>query len=268
MPVDLTPILIHLPAWILVLFRIAGIFFFAPLLSSDLIPRQVKVFLVVGLSFCIYPMLIDPTQPAATLVRPFIGAELSLWYLVPMIAVEILIGLVIGFAANLPLIGMQIGGQIIDQQMGLALAQVYSPEVGDQASLIGRIFFLLALTIFIIFGGERYLLMLLVNTFNHIPLGGFTGFTAVVDLLIGLMAIIFELAIQIAIPLICLMLLVTCAMGFIARTMPQFNILSVGFAVRILVGALILLVLLPRVGTIFISAIREVFFRLSVFVGM
>ncbi|QQE11205.1 flagellar biosynthetic protein FliR [Planctomycetota bacterium] len=268
MPVDLTAILPHLPAWLLVLFRLSGIFFFAPMFGSQIIPRQVKVLLILGLSFCIYPLLLEPTQQSAIYINSVIDAPLSLYYLVPIIAVELLIGFVIGFVCNLPLIGMQVGGQVIDQQMGLGFAQVYNAETGGQASLMSNILFQLALIIFLILGGERIILNALVNSFNHIPLGGFTGFTAVVNIIFGVLTIAFELAIQIAAPIICLMFLVTFAMGFINRTMPQFNILSVGFSIRILVSALILIVIIPTMGSTFISVCRQIFYHLAQFVGM
>ena len=268
MPVDLTAILPHIPAWLLVLFRLAGLFFFAPLLSSQLIPRHVKVFLVLGLSFCVYPMLLEPTHNSAVYINSVIDHPLSLYYLIPVIALELIIGFVIGFVCNLPLVGMQVGGQMIDQQMGLGFAQVYNPEIGDQSSLMGQILFLLSLTIFLILGGERVMFDALINSFNHIPLGGFTGFAAVVNLTVGVLSIAFELALQIAAPIICLMFLVTFAMGFINRTMPQFNILSVGFSIRILVSALILIVIIPTMGSTFIQICRQIFYHLAQFVGM
>ena len=268
MPVDLTAILPHLPAWLLVLFRLSGIFFFAPVLGSQLVPRHVKVFLVLGISFCVYPTLLNPQNASAAFISNVIDHPLSLYYLIPVIALELLIGFVIGYVANLPLVGMQIGGQVIDQQMGLGFAQVYNPDTGDQSSLVGQLLFLLALIIFLILGGERLLFNALVNSFNHIPLGGFDGFTAVVDLTVGILSVIFELALQIAAPIICLMFLVTFAMGFINRTMPQFNILSVGFSIRILVSALILIVIIPTMEGTFISICRQIFYQLGKFVGL
>ncbi|WP_432799471.1 flagellar biosynthetic protein FliR [Poriferisphaera sp. WC338] len=259
MPVSLGPILDHLPAWLMVLFRLTGIFLFAPMLSSQIIPRHVKVFLVVGLSFCVYPMLLNPGTGAAASLGYVIDNGLQLYSLIPKIALELLLGITIGYAANLPIIGVQIGGYVIDQQMGLALAQAYNPDIGDQATIISQTLFLFALAIFIMLGGERIMFGLLIESFQHIPLGSFHSFESALNLIIGIITIIYDLAIQIAAPLICLLFLVTLSLGFIARTMPQLNILSVGFSLRILVSALILIISVGMIVSVYIDNFYEVF---------
>jgi flagellar biosynthetic protein FliR len=238
---DLTPILDHVPAWLMVLFRLTGIFILAPVFGSASIPRQVKVFFAVALAFLIYPMLLTPGKPSAALIGDVIANGLYLWELIGRIAVELLIGFTIGYAASLPLIAMQMGGQMIDQQMGLAFAGVINPEFNEEAGIVGQLMFLAALAIFIIVGGHRQILATLIGSFDHVPLGSFVGFDGLVTLIVGLLQVMFELTLRVAAPVLCVMFLLMVAMGFIARTVPQMNILSVGFVIRILVGALFLL---------------------------
>ena len=128
MPSGLELLLPHLPAWMLVLFRITGVFFFAPIFGSRSVPAQFKVFLALGISFCVYPALLNPGSPSAALIAPVISSGLSLWSLIGTIAAELGIGILIGYGASLPLIGMQMGGKVAGQQMGLGLANVFNPE--------------------------------------------------------------------------------------------------------------------------------------------
>ena len=147
MSVDLTPILPYVPVWLMVLFRLTGIFVLAPVLGSSTVPRIVKVFLAVGLSFAIWPMLwLDPDASGhlAASVR-----GLDMWSLGLLVALELLIGYVIGYAASLPLAGMQLGGHMIDQQMGLAAAQLFNPEFDDQTGVTGQLLFMFALALFV-----------------------------------------------------------------------------------------------------------------------
>jgi len=241
LPVNLTPLLPHLPVWLLVLFRLTGIFFFAPVFGSSSIPARVKVFLALGLSFCIYPILLTPGSPSAGLIVPMIQSGVAFWSLIGTVAMELLVGIVIGYGASLPLIGMQIGGRVVDQQMGLGLAGVLNPEFKVQTGVVSQFHFILALVIFVILGGHRVMLAILVGSFSKIPLGGFNADGHMLDLVVGLMGTIFDLALRISGPLLCLIFLQTVAMGFIARTVPQMNILSIGFALRILIGALLLI---------------------------
>ena len=91
-----------------------------------------------------------------------------------MVVYELMIGLVIGFGATLPLYGMQIGGQVIDQQMGLSLASVISPDSdAEGGGLVNQFYFLLASTLFVIFNGHRAVLGVLVGSFDHVPLGAY-----------------------------------------------------------------------------------------------
>lgn len=245
MPVDLTSILPYVPVWLMILFRLTGIFVLAPVLGSSTIPRVVKVFLALGLSFAVWPMLWMDTEASSNLAASVGG--LDLWSLGLLVALELLIGYVIGYAASLPMVGMQLGGHMVDQQMGLAAAQLYNPEFDGQTGVTGTLLFMLSLAIFVAAGGLNVMLHTLAQTFRHIPLGGFANFEQVAHMVVGLLSIMFELGLRIAAPLLCLMFLVSVGMGFLMRTVPQFNILSVGFAIRIL-SSLVLMMLL--VGSI------------------
>lgn len=262
---DFGPLLNHVPAWLMVLFRLSGIFILAPIFGSVTVPRQVKVLLVLGLACCVYPMLLDSGRPSAAFVGSVVDQGMSLWAIIPSVALELLIGYVIGYAASIPLMGMQIGGHIIDQQIGLGIAGVINPEMQEQSGIIGEVFFMFALAVFAILGGHRVILAILIGTFDHVPLGGFTGLDSVVGLVLGLINLMFELSLRIAAPLLCLVFLETLTMGFLARTVPQLNIMSVGFSLRILIGVGIVIASLAVVTSVYTDSLREVMHRMLAF---
>lgn len=246
MPVDLTPILPYVPVWLMILFRLTGIFVLAPVLGSSTVPRMIKVFLALGLSFAVWPMLWVDAQASGNLAMAV--RNLDMWSLGLLIALELLIGYVIGYAASLPLTGMQLGGHVVDQQMGLAAAQLFNPEFDDQTGVTGQLLFMFALALFVAAGGLNVMLHTLAQTFRHVPLGGFAGFDQIVHMVVGMLAIMFELGLRIAAPILCLMFLVSVGMGFLMRTVPQFNILSVGFAIRILSSLLVMTMLIGAIA--------------------
>lgn len=265
--VNLAPLIDHLPAWLMVLFRLTGIFLLAPVFGSSTIPRTVKAFMVLSLSLCVYPMLMAKGHTAAASLGGIIGPNeagqltLSLWNLLPMIAVELLMGYVIGYCASLPLIAMQIGGQVIDQQMGISAGGVFNPDLDAEAGVMGQLYFLAGLSVFLIIGGHHAVLLTLVGSFEVIPIGGF-GTTGVemntaLGLVIGLLQVMFEMALRIAMPLLCLLFLLRVAMGFIGRTVPQMNILSVGFIFYILAGAVVLVVGARTTLSVFRDTMQE-----------
>ncbi|MEM6749891.1 MAG: flagellar biosynthetic protein FliR [Planctomycetota bacterium] len=261
---DLGPILIHSPAWLMVLFRLTGMFLLSPMLGSATVPRTVKVLFAFVLSLAIYPTLLsDPTQPAFGHLLGWVGSAPSLWALAPVVALELLIGYFIGLCATLPLITMQLGGHVIDQQMGLSFAQIVNPELGDSSGVVGEFFFMLGLGLFAILGGHLAIVAVLIGSFQAFPPGGLAAMEGMPAVFTGLLSMTFEIAVRIAAPVLCLMLLITTGMGFVARTVPQMNILSVGFSIRILSGGMMLTLVIAAVGDRFIDAFDGVFAALN-----
>jgi flagellar biosynthesis protein FliR len=78
--------------------------------------------------------------------------------------------------------------------------------------------------------------MALLHTFERIPSGGMILDGEIVSLITGLMISALELGLRVAAPLLCIVFLETVALGFLSKTVPQLNILSLGFPMRILVG--------------------------------
>lgn len=235
----------HIIPFLMVLFRLTGIFLFAPLFGSNVIPMRAKALLALTLSFCIYPL-----TPAA----PYL--ELTLSTMALAVASELMIGAIIGYGANIPLVAVQLGGLVMGQQLGLGLARVFNPDLNEDTDVLGQLLFLTALAIFLAFNGHHILLSVLVGSFHTIQLGGFTPDINLIHLLVGLMQSMFELAIKVAAPLLCLVFLETIAMGFIAKTVPQLNILSLGFPLRIIVGLFLMISLMYPLFDEFTATMR------------
>lgn len=257
----------HVPAFLMVLFRITGVFVLAPVLGSPTIPMRVKVFLAVTLTLCVYPMVLTSPASAPGLAHIAAGG-LSLWTLGPLIGAELLIGYAVGYLASLPLAGVQSGGHLIDQQMGLGIAGLYNPELDEQGGVTSEIMFIGAMAVFVLLGGHRAMLSVLVGSFDRIPPGGMLDADALAGLThlaVGLLTVMFELALRVSAPLLCLIFIERMAMGFIARTVPQMNILSVGFAVNILTGLAVTAAAAGLALTAFGSAWLETLRRMSEF---
>jgi len=220
----------------LVLFRMSGLFLAVPMLSSISIPFQAKVLASLIMSAAVFPTL------EATL--PVMPQSITLWSVVPLVAAELTVGLVLGLLAAVPIMAMQAGGYIMGFQMGLSLASVYNPELDTQSDLLGEMFFIIGIGIFAMLGGLDVLLISLLASFDRVPLGslGVLGSGPPLEVYLGLLASGFELALRISAPVTATAFLLLLAMGFVMKTMPQINILTVGFAIKILVGVLAVIV--------------------------
>jgi flagellar biosynthetic protein FliR len=222
-------ILNHVPPAMLVIFRIGGLMIFAPVFGASVIPVRVKVFLALLIGAAVYPLL-----SAESLLGP--TPALDLWTLVPLVGLELAIGLLVGYIATLPLLATQTGGLLMGQQMGLGFARFYNPGMDAQADIVGQMLFFMALAGFLLIGGHEAMMMAILRSFQYIPLGAFAVDLDVVGLLTGLLLAAFELALRVAAPVLALIFLQSLAMGYMAKTVPQLNILTLGFPIRILAG--------------------------------
>jgi flagellar biosynthesis protein FliR len=116
------------------------------------------------------------------------------------------------------------------------MARVVNPDFGSGSSVVGEMLFFLALAAFVIMDGHLLLVDTLVHSFHTVPLGGYVPDGELLFVITGMLSTMVNLAVKVAAPLLCMIFLETIAMGFIARTVPQLNILSLGFPLRILVG--------------------------------
>jgi len=95
---------------------------------------------------------------------------------------------------------------------------------------------MVALALFLLMDGHQAMFAALIESYRSVPLGGYRPDGTLLSLVVGLLRSMFELGLRVAAPVLCLIFLETVAMGFVARTVPQLNILSLGFPLRIMAG--------------------------------
>lgn len=211
--------------------RLGGLFIFAPLLSSVMVPTQARVLLALMMTVAIFPH----TPPPAPGV-----AELNLYSLGAAIAGEVFLGMTLGLLASMPLYAMQLAGMVTGQQMGLGLGVIYNPAIDAESDAVGQLLLFLAIGIYLSLGGMEAIFGALASSFDRIPAGAAPLSQPPLDLLIALTTSGFDLALRVSAPVLCILLIETAAMGFVMKTVPQLNILSVGFPIKILLGLAVL----------------------------
>lgn len=153
---------------------------------------------------------------------------------------EFALGLVLGLGAMTILSGLQLAGQLIDQQTGLSLGEVFNPDLDTAGSMTGTTLHMFGVTVFLILGGHLLVVKALVDTFHTLPLGQAFVSVGAIELLSELVHQSLVFALQVSAPLLATMSLVGLAMGFLGHTVPQINVLVVGFPIRVLVGFFVL----------------------------
>lgn len=231
--------------FLLVLFRLGGLMIFAPILGSPMIPVRARVMVSLVFAVALYPTV------AARGVNPGLLAELDLLTLGPLVAAETAIGLTIGLIAALPMYAVQLGGQVIGQQVGMGLAAIYNPALDTESDVVGQLLMFVALAIFAGIGGLEMMFIAVAETFARIPPGGaIAGLSAAstVGLLIELVGSGFEIALRVSAPVLCIILIEMIATGFLMKTLPQLNLMSIGFAAKVILALLVLVWGIGAVG--------------------
>ncbi len=256
---ELSNYTIWLGSLILVAFRVAGIFLVAPVFANTVLPVKLRVFMSLVISLAIVARFAQPTALPANMFDLTIAA-----------VCELAIGAIIGYAARLIFVGVQLAASHISSQMGLALAEIFDPAMQSPAGPVGRLFHILAVVIFLLIGGHRELLSAFMGTFDSVPLRSLVVGEGFLNVATGLLGASFVLALKIAAPVLIALLLATVALGLLQRTLPQCNILSTSIPIRVTLGLLALAVSLAVLGdlmkaavNITVDAIPEFFSQLS-----
>ncbi|MDR3234593.1 MAG: flagellar biosynthetic protein FliR [Planctomycetaceae bacterium] len=208
--------------FVLVLTRVSGIVITAPVLSTTDSPMSYRALLAFALSLCIMP-----SQWLAEVAEPDTIPAFAV-----MIAAELGIGLSMGLGIYIFFAGASLAGELIGQVGGLSAAQIFDPISGDQTPLLSRAFQYLAITVFVLIGGLNVLVTSLLDTFETLPIGTLAFQPQMAYSLTVILEISFGLALRIAAPTLVAVLVTMLVMGLLGKTLPQLNLMSVGFGVN------------------------------------
>lgn len=222
MPLVESFLLTQFANFVLVLARVGGLIATAPIFGSKAAPIHVRVFLAVAMS-----LVITPLFSAATTVDATNLPELGRYA-----ASETLVGLLIGVGVTILLHGVQLTGQLITQLGGTAVAESYDQQLEENAPVYSQMFYFLILAMFVLLDGHRLSAEALLDTYKWLPAGQAVAgqsFVTVTSLMLGQS---FQLGVRAAAPAMTALLLATLVLGLLGRTLPQLNVLAVGFSLN------------------------------------
>lgn len=245
MSVAAPAILDHAPLLVLAAARLGGLVVFGPVIGARVIPVRLRVGIVVILAVAVAPVLVGGGTPAPT------------WSALPVaVVLEFALGMLLGFLAALPLVAAQMGGLLAGQQMGFGFAGLYGgPTEQGETDVLGKFLFLVTIVGFLVIGGHEALVLSAMHSFDYVPPGAILAGTGIASVLAGALLAAFDLALRVAAPVLAIGLAQSLAVGFVARTVPQMNILSLGFPIRLLAGALAVVLVLPVLDDVLIDGV-------------
>lgn len=240
----------QLNAWLIgflwPLTRILGLVMVAPLLGHRSVSPQVKIGLGVFIA-----LIVAPTLPPLPDVA--IGSLQGLFILVQ----QLLIGIAIGFIVRVIFAAVEAAGEIVGLQMGLGFAAFFDPQSAGQTLVLARFFNMLAMLVFLSVNGHLLLLGLLAESFRTLPIGAGPLSAAGFYNVAAFGSSVFAVGLQLALPLIAILLMTNLALGILTRSAPQLNIFAIGFPITLGVGLVVLNFSLPYFAPQFERLIRD-----------
>ena len=225
--------------FLLLFSRISGFFAFMPFLSHSNISISIKSALALYITFLLFPIAqtSNININSANIFFAIIG--------------ELSIGFIGGIFLNIAFAALSFAGSQISMVMGFSMATIFDPLTGTNSPLISQILTLIATLFFLAFDGHHLILLLLSHSIDKITLGGFYPNKDILEYLVNSISIMFKMGLILAFPIIALSLLSDIIFGMLMKTMPQFNLLVVGFPIKIFLSIMVIIATLSSMMILF-----------------
>ncbi len=243
----------NIVAFILLFFRFASLFLAVPIFSHKNIPMNVKAAMAFFFTIVFYSSM------------PSITFEVTFPNVLMAVLSEFLFGLCIGMVLLLSYNVITFAGGQISFMMGFSMASAIDPQSGVSMPIISQFLSLMALMVLLVLDLHHWMLLYINNSLSTIPLGGFIMSEDLFNYIIYATSRMFLVGFMIAFPIIALSWLADVIFGMLMKTMPQFNLLVIGFPIKIMVSFGVLIATFTATMLIVKQEMFEAFNALEMF---
>ena len=241
-------------AWFLAAVRTTGMMLLAPVFSGKAIPTPLKAIITLFLAYV-----------AAGFAGVTTQLPTSMGGMVVALVLELMVGLFMGWGIRLVAYAVDFAGQVISTELGFTMGQQLDPMSGGSSNAVGSLLFAFGSLVFLTCGAHHTVIDAFLRSYQVAPMGSLAGSREVGFLIVQSTGQIFHIALQMAAPLICVNFVISLIFSILGKAAPAMNVFSESFAVRIVVGMLLLgltLGLTAQLMQDYLSKTPELMFRL------
>jgi flagellar biosynthesis protein FliR len=224
--------------FLLALARVSGVLAFVPIPGFAAGPDASRIVLALAVTVALSPVWLFPARQAeASGLSSLAGASPLAQFFGPlfgMIFTEALFGVTIGLAVAFLLEGAQMAAQALGLQAGYSYASTVDPTTQADTTTLQLLAQLLAGSLFFAFGFDRRVLSALARSFESAPNRPVSLDGEAVGAIVHLGASIFSTGLQIAMPVLALLILLDIAFAVLGRLHAQLQLLSLSFSIKML----------------------------------
>ncbi|HEB32228.1 MAG TPA: flagellar biosynthetic protein FliR [Spirochaetes bacterium] len=236
--------------FLLVLVRMFGMFTAAPFFSSGVIPIRIRAVFSVYVAVVIFPILVNTFGDIP---------ENMLSYAL-MIGSEAFIGILIGFLMSIIFAAFQLAARFFSFQMALGIAQVMDPVSQIGISIVGQLWTIMGIMIFIAINGPHMLIMATFESYQAVQVFNIARHGEILfRVLAEAMGAMFLVALKLAFPILITLFVLSVTLGLLAKAAPQMNIFMLGFPIQIGVGFLIMMTVMGAIAFGMSNALNKSF---------
>ncbi len=226
---------VNIFAFFLVFVRLGGALTLMPGFGENIISPRVRLAISLAVALALFPVVgsLVPTMPESPLA------------VLGLIAMEFMIGLLIGASARLLMSALHVAGTVISFQSSLGFAQTVDPTAGNQGAVIVGLLNLTGLVMIFALGLHHTMLQAVVHSYVIFPPGTVPPFNDFAELVVGFVSQSFTLGFQIATPFVVYGLVFYICLGLLTRLMPKLQLFFIALPLQILLSLTILMIVLP-----------------------
>ncbi|MBQ2820283.1 MAG: flagellar biosynthetic protein FliR [Thermoguttaceae bacterium] len=219
--------------FVLILTRMTALFLTAPFFSGKVVPIRFRVFLALSVS----ALLMLHQLPMVYCFQNSPGwSDPGFW---STWLGELGLGLLMGGAALLFWGALQTAGTVIAYCGGISFP-VDGGLSNDAAPITASFFYVLGIAVVFLTGGHLLLIDSLLASFHAYPPGTVSVFSELLNEIPTVFALGFQTGIQMALPVLTVILLAQIGLAILNRVLPQLDIFGLSFSVNVLVLFLVL----------------------------
>ncbi len=208
--------------------RLAVLTAVLPLLSGMSVPPVWRIALAVTLAAA--------TAPAVAAELPAGSLDLTWHGLVAEGLRSLGISALLTFVVGIPFAAIRFAGTLIGTQIGFGMVNTLDPQSGTRMSVLANMYYLLGVLLFFALDAHHTMVAAMVHSCRLLPPFAPIEMAAGSWLTLQTFSEFFIIGLRVAAPVILVLLLLSVSMGFVVKTVPQINILVVGFPIKIAAG--------------------------------